>query len=107
MPRRIFQGTVVSTKAAKTIVVQVATTNKHPVYGKTIRGTKRFHAHDVNSVCNMGDEVQIIECPPKSALKRFELLKRVKVAGELISDNADAACVLAATEGTAEEAQNG
>lgn len=88
MPRRILQGTVVSTKTAKTIVVRTETTTKHPVYGKTIRGSKKFHAHDENATAKMGDVVQIVECPPKSALKRFELLKVVQAAGELLADNA-------------------
>lgn len=88
MPRRILQGTVVSTKAAKTIVVQIETTTKHPVYGKIMRGSKKFHAHDENSTAKMGDVVQVIECSPKSALKRFELLKVVIAAGEQITDSA-------------------
>lgn len=88
MPRRIMQGTVVSTKAAKTIVVQIETTTKHPVYGKIMRGSKKFHAHDENSTAKDGDVVQIIECAPKSALKRFELLKVVLAAGERVSDSA-------------------
>ncbi len=88
MPRRILQGTVVSTKAAKTIVVQIETTTKHPVYGKTMRGSKKFHAHDENATAKLGDVVQVIECSPKSALKRFELLKVVIAAGEQITDSA-------------------
>lgn len=88
MPRRILQGTVVSTKAAKTIVVLTETTKMHPVYGKTIRGSKKFHAHDEARTAQDGDVVQIIECAPKSALKRFELLKVVAKAGEKIQDSA-------------------
>ena len=88
MPRRIIQGTVISTKSAKTIVIQTETTTKHPVYGKTMRGSKKFHAHDENAVAKMGDLVSIIECAPKSALKRFELLKVVKASGELVTDSA-------------------
>ena len=88
MPRRILQGTVISTKAAKTIVVRVDVTQKHPMYGKIMRSTKKFHAHDEKTVAAMGDVVQVIECPPKSALKHFELLKVVKKAGELVTDSA-------------------
>ncbi|MFZ2587383.1 MAG: 30S ribosomal protein S17 [Alphaproteobacteria bacterium] len=88
MPRRILQGTVVSTKSAKTIVVRTDTTTRHPIYGKTMRGSKKFHAHDENTTAQMGDVVQIVECPPKSALKRFELLKVVAKAGEQITDSA-------------------
>lgn len=88
MPRRILQGTVVSTKSAKTIVVRTDTTTRHPIYGKTMRGSKKFHAHDEATTAKMGDVVQIIECAPKSALKRFELLKVVASAGEQITDSA-------------------
>lgn len=88
MPRRILQGTVVSDKGAKTIVVSVARTTKHPIYGKTLRTSKKFHAHDENNTAHMGDVVQIVECAPKSKLKRFELLNVVIAAGNLVADSA-------------------
>lgn len=88
MPRRILQGTVVSDKGAKTIVVRVESTTKHPVYGKIMRSSKKFHAHDEANTCKVGDIVQIVESKPHSKLKRFELLKRVVVAGEQIVDTA-------------------
>lgn len=88
MPRRILQGTVVSDKGAKTIVVRVESTTKHPVYGKIMRSSKKFHAHDEGNACKVGDIVQIVESKPHSKLKRFELLKRVVVAGEQIVDTA-------------------
>jgi small subunit ribosomal protein S17 len=105
MPRRILQGTVVSTKAAKTIVVQIETTTKHPVYGKTMRGSKKFHAHDENTTAKLGDVVQVIECAPKSALKRFELLKVVAAAGEQITDSASDVAI-AAPAASAQEQQS-
>jgi small subunit ribosomal protein S17 len=88
MPRRILQGTVVSDKGAKTIVVSVARTTKHPLYGKTLRTSKKFHAHDEANVAKLGDTVQIVECPPHSKLKHFQLLNVVMAAGDLTTDTA-------------------
>lgn len=88
MPRRVLQGTVVSTKGHKTIVVNVERTTKHPIYGKIQRTSKKFHAHDEAEIGKMGDVVEIIECAPVSKLKRFELKSVVVAAGELVSDNA-------------------
>jgi len=88
MPRRILQGTVVSAKGDKTIVVKVERTTKHPIYGKIQRTSKRFHAHDEANTGKAGDLVQIVESRPYSKLKRFELLNVVTAAGELVSDTA-------------------
>jgi small subunit ribosomal protein S17 len=88
MPRRVLQGTVVSTKGHKTIVVNVERTTKHPIYGKIQRTSKRFHAHDEAEVGQMGDVVEIIECAPVSKLKRFELKQVVVSAGSLVTDTA-------------------
>ena len=88
MPRRVMQGTVVSTKGDKTIVVLVERTTKHPIYGKTMRDSKKFHAHDEGNTCQVGDVVQIVESKPISKLKRFELLSRVQVAGTAVTDTA-------------------
>ncbi len=88
MPRRVLQGTVVSTKGHKTIVVNVERTTKHPIYGKIQRTSKKFHAHDEAEVGQMGDVVEIIECAPVSKLKRFELKQVVIAAGSLVSDTA-------------------
>lgn len=88
MPRRILQGTVVSDKGAKTIVVKVERTTKHPIYGKIQRSSSKFHAHDEANVAHMGDIVEIVESKPHSKLKRFELLKVVTAAGELVTDTA-------------------
>ena len=88
MPRRILQGTVVSTKGHKTIVVQVERTTKHPIYGKIQRTSKKFHAHDEAEIGKMGDVVEIIECAPVSKLKRFELKGVVVAAGDIVSDTA-------------------
>lgn len=88
MPRRILQGTVVSDKSAKTIVVKVESTSKHPLYGKIMRSSKKFHAHDEAGAAHMGDIVQIVESKPHSKLKRFELFKVVAAAGAQITDSA-------------------
>ena len=74
MPKRILQGTVVSDKGAKTIVVSVERTFKHPVLQKTLKRSKRFHAHDEANTYKTGDLVQIQECSPKSKLKRWEVI---------------------------------
>ncbi|MEK7266229.1 MAG: 30S ribosomal protein S17 [Pseudomonadota bacterium] len=74
MPKRILQGTVVSDKGAKTVVVSVERTFKHPVLQKTLKRSKRFHAHDEANNFKIGDLVQIQECAPKSKLKRWEVI---------------------------------
>ena len=74
MPKRIMQGTVVSTKMDKTIVVLVERRVRHPVMGKTIRRSKRLHAHDVDSAAKVGDTVRIQECQPISKTKSWILL---------------------------------
>jgi small subunit ribosomal protein S17 len=74
MPKRILQGTVVSDKAKKTIVVSVERIYRHPVLSKTIRRSKKFHAHDENGQFKVGDLVRIQECAPKSKLKRWEVI---------------------------------
>ncbi|PIZ30848.1 MAG: 30S ribosomal protein S17 [Alphaproteobacteria bacterium CG_4_10_14_0_8_um_filter_53_9] len=86
MPKRVMQGVVVSTAMDKSIVVSVASTTKHPLYGKTMRSNKKFHAHDEKNEAGMGDIVEIVECKPVSKLKRFELKSRVKIAGEQVTD---------------------
>lgn len=74
MPKRILQGTVVSDKGSKTIVVKVERAYLHPLFKKTIRRSKKYHAHDETNVHKVGDMVRIIECPPKSKLKRWEVV---------------------------------
>lgn len=74
MPKRILQGTVVSDKGNKTVVVKVERAYLHPLFKKTIRRSKRYHAHDEKNVHKVGDNVRIIECPPKSKLKRWEVV---------------------------------
>ena len=73
MPKRILQGTVVSDKGDKTVVVKVERAYLHPLFKKTIRRTKKYHAHDEANAHKVGDTVRIRECPPKSKLKRWEV----------------------------------
>lgn len=73
MPKRILQGTVVSDKGDKTIVVKVERTYLHPLFKKTVRRSKKYHAHDETNAVKMGEMVRIRECAPKSKLKRWEV----------------------------------
>ena len=82
MPRRVLKGTAVSTVADKTVVVRVDRAYKHPLYGKTIRTSKKYHAHDEDNSVQVGDQVKIIECRPISKLKRFEVLKSASKSAE-------------------------
>jgi small subunit ribosomal protein S17 len=77
MPKRILQGTVVSDNNAKTIVVQVERRFIHPVLGKTVRRSKKYHAHDEKGQFKVGDVVRIQETRPLSKLKSWEVLERV------------------------------
>jgi small subunit ribosomal protein S17 len=74
MPKRILQGTVVSDKNAKTVVVEVERRYIHPLFKKTVRRTKRYHAHDETKHYKVGDKVRIEECAPISKLKRWTVL---------------------------------
>ncbi|MBL4855158.1 MAG: 30S ribosomal protein S17 [Robiginitomaculum sp.] len=74
MPRRILQGVVVSDKGQKTVVVRVDRTYLHPLLQKTLRKSKKYHAHDEENLFKVGDAVRIRECPPKSKLKRWEVV---------------------------------
>jgi small subunit ribosomal protein S17 len=76
MPRRVMTGTIVSDKGDKTVVVQVERTYLHPLLKKTVRRSAKFHAHDEANAFKTGDTVEIKECPPKSKLKRWEVVGR-------------------------------
>jgi len=66
-------GEVVSTKMAKTIVVEVTRRVPHPVYKRIVNRRKKFYAHDEQQTAKVGDVVRIVECRPLSRLKRWEL----------------------------------
>ena len=74
MPRRILQGTVVSDKGDKTVVVNVERRFTDPVMKKTVRKSKRYHAHDESNARKIGDVVTIQECRPMSKLKSWEVV---------------------------------
>jgi small subunit ribosomal protein S17 len=77
MPKRLMQGVVVSDKGDKSVVVKVERTFLHPLLKKTVRRSKRYHAHDEANAYKSGEVVTIQECPPKSKLKRWEVVGRV------------------------------
>ena len=77
MPKRVLQGVVVSDKNKKTVVVKVERRFIHPVMGKTVRRSKKYHAHDEKGEFKSGDIVRIRECRPLSKLKTWEAFERV------------------------------
>ena len=78
--RKVRQGVVVSDANDKTIVVQIKERKPHPVYGKMITSTKKFHAHDEKNEAGIGDTVRIMETRPLSKLKRWRLVEIVEKA---------------------------
>lgn len=78
--RRVLTGTVVSDKMDKTITVLVETYKNHPLFHKRVKSSKKYKAHDENSVASMGDTVKIMETRPLSATKYFRLVEVVKKA---------------------------
>ena len=77
MSKRILKGKVISCKQDKTVVVEVIRTAKHKLYKKIIKINKRFHAHDKNNNCNIGDNVSIQESKPISKLKKWIVLSNL------------------------------
>ncbi len=75
MPKRILQGVVVSDKQNKTVVVKVERRFTHPLFQKTVRRTKNYHAHDEAGAFKVGDEVTIEETAPISKLKRWRVVE--------------------------------
>ena len=78
--RKVYVGRVVSTKNDKTITVLVETYRKHPLYGKRVKYSKKFRAHDELNTAKEGDIVEIMETRPLSATKRYRLVKIVQEA---------------------------
>jgi small subunit ribosomal protein S17 len=79
--RKVREGYVVSDKMDKTVVVEVEDRVKHPKYGKVIRRTKKYKAHDGENACGVGDRVLLMEIRPMSATKRWrvaEILEKAK-----------------------------
>jgi small subunit ribosomal protein S17 len=77
MPKRVLTGTVVSDKTDKTVVVRVERRVKHPLYGKIIKRSKKYHAHDAGNEFREGEIVRIEETAPISKLKTWTVLGRV------------------------------
>jgi len=78
--RKIRQGKVVSDKMDKTVVVAVENLVRHPLYGRTLRRTNRFKAHDETNDCHVGDTVEIMETRPLSREKRWRVNRVVERA---------------------------
>jgi small subunit ribosomal protein S17 len=79
MAKRVMQGTVVSDKMDKTVVVQIERKVRHPLYDKIVRRTKKYLAHDESGQCRLGDVVRIEECPPMSRRKRWTIISGADV----------------------------
>ena len=85
MPKRILIGTVVSDKTDKTVTVLVERRVKHPLYGKIIRRSKKYHAHDETNEFKPGEKVRIEETKPISKTKTWRVLDRISASkGEAI-----------------------
>lgn len=78
--RKVLRGTVVSDKMDKTIVVEIATTKSHPLYGRCVKYSNTFKAHDENNEARIGDVVEVMETRPLSKDKHFRLVKIVEKA---------------------------
>lgn len=88
MPKRILIGTVVSDKTDKTVTVLVERKVKHPLYGKIIRRSKKYHAHDEDNAFKTGERVRIEETKPISKTKTWKVLDRLQ-AGKAAAVEAD------------------
>ena len=76
--RKVYIGTVVSDKMDKAITVAIETYRKDRLYGKRVKQTAKFHAHDENNEAQIGDVVKIMETRPLSATKKFRLIEIVE-----------------------------
>lgn len=81
--RKRLIGQVVSNKMDKTVVVLVQRTRRHPLYGKVIRISKRYKAHDEENTCGLGDEVRIVESRPYSKDTHFRVEQILKCASQI------------------------
>ncbi len=75
MPKKQFVGIVISDKMQKTVTVLVEKVKRHPLYKKTIKVRKKYHAHDERQECKVGDKVLIEECRPISKTKKWRVVK--------------------------------
>ncbi|HHX51374.1 MAG TPA: 30S ribosomal protein S17 [Clostridia bacterium] len=81
--RKVRIGRVVSDKMDKTVVVSVETVERHPLYGKRVKTSKRFKAHDEENQCRQGDKVRIMETRPVSKEKRWRVVEIVEKSQEV------------------------
>ena len=103
MPKRVLTGTVVSDKADKTVVVRVERRVKHPLYGKIIRLSKKYHAHDEGNVYRLGEQVRIEERAPISKLKSWEVIDRIGAAKAAAVEIVETEALAPASESQAED----
>ena len=90
MPKRILVGTVTSDKTDKTVTVKVERKVKHPLYGKIIRRSKKYHAHDEDNAYKLGDTVRIEETKPISKTKTWRVLDTVQASkGQAVDADLD------------------
>ena len=78
--RKERTGVVVSNKMEKSITVAIKWKEKHPIYGKFVNKTKKYHAHDENNECSIGDTVKVMETRPLSKTKRWRLVQIIERA---------------------------
>ena len=81
--KKVREGSVVSDKMNKTVVVAVETKKVHPLYRKAIRVIKKYKAHDENNACKIGDKVKIVETRPLSKEKRWRVMEIIS-KGEMV-----------------------
>ncbi len=108
MPKRQLEGIVASAKGNKTIVVSVERRFAHPLLKKTVRRSKKYHAHDESNRYHEGQRVRIEECRPISKTKSWTVIGALTPAGELIASDAAAQAAAAdavAHGASAEEAE--
>lgn len=85
--KKILVGTVASSKAEKTLRVEIERRFRHKKYGKIVRARTVCHVHDEDQVAAEGDLVEIVECPPKSRLKRWNLVRVVQHEVDVTADS--------------------
>ena len=78
--RKVYRGTVVSDKMDKTITVMVETKKTHPLYGKRVKYSKKYTAHDEKNEAKIGDVFRIVETRPLSKTKRYRLVEIIEKA---------------------------
>jgi small subunit ribosomal protein S17 len=104
MPKRVLIGTIVSDKGDKTVTVRVERRVKHPLYGKIIRRSKKYHAHDADNAFRIGEQVRIEECKPISKSKSWTVIERIGAAKAAVIE-IDEPTAAAPEKGSAEKAE--